>query len=365
MQSNGTGIYVHIPFCRFRCDYCAFITYTDKDHLIDDYVNACVEQLAREVAHLDTPADTLYLGGGTPSRLSADQVSAIVHAASLSDGSEVSIECNPEDVSADLLLGYRLAGVTRASFGVQSTSARVLESLGRPESPVSLQFLASAVASSGLQSWNIDLIYGASAETFEDFQVSVETVLSLTPAPPHLSAYALTVEAGTPLSRTPERHPDEDRQADRYEWLTKRLGAAGFDFEEISSWALPGHTCRHHERYWSGGNYLGIGAGAHGHRDGHRYWNTVSPERYISMIGSGDSPIAGEEFVQGQRQVFEMESLLLRTASGVDWDALDHEALAHKSGRHVLIERKGDRAVLTIEGRLLANQVILCLKSSC
>ncbi len=364
MDSGGTGIYVHIPFCRFRCDYCAFITYTDRDHLIDDYVTACVEQMAREVARLDVPADTLYLGGGTPSRLTAEQVAAIVDAASLATGAEVSIECNPEDVSADLLLGYRQAGVTRASFGVQSTATRVLESLGRPESPVSLQFLAHAVGASQLQSWNIDLIYGAEAETSEDFRTSVEAVLALSPVLPHLSAYALTVEAGTPLSRAPDRFPDEDLQADRYEWLTARLEAEGYEFEEISSWALPGHTCRHHQRYWSGGNYLGIGAGAHGHLSGHRYWNTVSPERYISMISNGASAIAGEEFVDGPRQVFETESLLLRTATGVAWEALDHEALAILSERGPLIQRRDDRAVLTVAGRLLANRVILCLKSS-
>ena len=364
MDSEGTGIYVHIPFCRFRCDYCAFITYTDRDHLIDDYVTACVEQLAREVARLEVQADTLYLGGGTPSRLTAEQVAAIVDAASLGIGAEVSIECNPEDVSAEVLLGFRHAGVTRASFGVQSTAARVLKSLGRPESPVSLQSLSTSVASSGLESWNVDLIYGARAESFDDFQRSVEAVLSLSPAPPHLSAYALTIEAGTPLSRAPDRYPDEDLQADRYEWLTKRLDAAGFEFEEISSWALPGHACRHHHRYWSGGNYLGVGAGAHGHMDGHRYWNTVSPERFIAMVSDGIAPIAGEEFVEGDRQVFETESLLLRTAYGVAWEAIDHEALALKSESRALIERQGDRAVLTVEGRLLANQVILCLQSS-
>jgi oxygen-independent coproporphyrinogen-3 oxidase len=357
-QHDRLGVYVHIPFCRYRCDYCAFITFTDRDHLTNAYVDACVAQLRQERPDYFPPV-TLYFGGGTPSKLSPEQVGVIVRAADLVEGAEVSLECNPDDVTSDLLKGYVDAGVTRTSFGVQSTSPRALQQLGRPSPEQSVEDLAAAVQASGLPSWNIDLIYGAAGETAEEFRSTLDRIVAL--RPPHLSAYALTVEPGTPLSRTPERFPNEDHQADRYEELNEVLGVSGYGFEEISSWSQPGHECLHHDIYWTGGNYLGIGAGAHGHHNGRRYWNSVSPERYIEAIESGGSPVVGEEHLGAEAQALELLTLSLRTAHGVPWEAIDHEKLQDLGSLRDLVERRGDRAVLTVAGRLVANTVVQCL----
>ena len=352
------GAYVHIPFCRYRCDYCAFITFTDKDHLINDYVAACVRQLQQQSSSRPL-LSTLYLGGGTPSRLSPDHVAALVAAAGIEANAEVSMECNPEDIDAALLASYVGAGITRASFGLQSTSPRALQQLGRPEPRVRVEEIAEFVARSGLKSWNLDLIYGAAGESLAEFAETVERVLLL--QPPHLSIYALTVEPGTPLARTPERFPNEDHQADCYEWLSSRLDRSGYHVEEISSWSQPGHECIHHDIYWTGGDYLGIGAGAHGYEQGRRYWNTVSPERYIEAMASGATPIAGDEQLSSSRQLLERAALQLRTARGVHWDALNHEQLEALGSKVPLVERCGDRAVLTVAGRLLCNAVSRCL----
>ncbi len=357
-QHVRLGAYVHIPFCRYRCDYCAFVTFTNRDHLVDAYVDACVRQLERETAEC-SPLATLYLGGGTPSTLSPSHVGAIVQAARLAPGAEVSIECNPDDVSEALLSGYVEAGITRASFGVQSTSARTLQQLGRPSPQQSIEDLGHAVAKSGLSSWNLDLIYGAAGESAKEFSATLDQVLGL--RPPHVSAYALTVEPGTPLSRTPERFPNDDHQANRYEFLNGRLTSLGYGFEEISSWSLPEHQCIHHDIYWTGGNYLGIGAGAHGHSSGRRYWNSVSPERYIEAIEDGASPVVGEEVLDAPTRALERLTLLLRTAHGVPWDAIDHEKLQNLGSKRPLVARQEDRAVLTVAGRLVANTVVQCL----
>ena len=358
-DTGRLGVYVHIPFCRYRCDYCAFITFTDRDHLVDAYVDACVAQLRRERTDHVSPV-TLYFGGGTPSTLSADHIRRMVEAANLAEGAEVSIECNPDDVTRDLLKAYADAGVTRASFGVQSTSPRALKQLGRPSPAQSVEDLADAVQAAQLLSWNIDLIYGAAGETAEEFRATLNRIVAL--RPPHVSAYALTVEPGTPLSRTPERFPNEDHQADRYEELNEVLSEAGYAFEEISSWSQPGHECLHHDLYWTGGNYLGIGAGAHGHLNGRRYWNSVSPERYLEAVSSGRSPVVGEERLEPKARVHELLTLSLRTAHGVAWDDIDHDALNDLGAAVDLIERRGDRAVLTVAGRLVANTVVQCLR---
>ena len=352
------GAYVHIPFCRYRCDYCAFITFTDRDHLIGAYVDACMLQLQQESA-THPPLHTLYFGGGTPSRLTPEQVGKLIKSATLQPGAEVSIECNPDDVSVELLRGYVEAGVTRASFGVQSTSTRALQQLGRPTPALSVEELAEVVRECGRASWNLDLIYGAAGETPAEFGATLGRILAL--RPPHLSAYALTVEPGTPLARTPERYPNEDHQADRYEYLSEQLSSAGYVFEEISSWSLPGHECLHHDLYWTGGNYLGIGAGAHGHDNGRRYWNSVSPERYIEAVQTGRSPVAGEELLDEQTIALEQLTLLLRTAHGVPWEGIDHDKLRDLGAERALIERRENRAVLTIAGRLVANTIVQCL----
>jgi len=347
------GIYVHVPFCRHRCDYCAFATYTDRDHLMEAYAAACVTELRRAVEEEGlAPATSVFVGGGTPSRLPADLLVSVLEAVPVAPGAEVTVECNPEDVTAALLGAYRSAGVTRISLGVQSTVGHVLEGLGRRHGPDHVVDAAALVAGAGFASWNMDLILGGAGETDADWARTLSDVLGLDSPPPHVSAYALTVEPGTPLDRAPDRHPDDDVQAGRYEETDRVLSAAGYRWEEISNWARPGHECRHNRLYWDQGDYRGIGSAAHSHRSGRRWWNVRTPDRYVALVGAGADPTAADEVLDGPRRRFEALALALRTSSGVPSTALpDHPDLDG------LVERSAGRAVLTVRGRLLANAV--------
>jgi putative oxygen-independent coproporphyrinogen III oxidase len=347
------GAYVHIPFCRFRCDYCAFATYTDRDHLMESYAESCVAEIEWAAAHESLPpATSVFFGGGTPSRLPAERLIEILAAIPRTDDAEVTVECNPEDVSVGRLAAYRSGGVTRISLGVQSTVSHVLEGLGRRHGSAQAFEAAALVAEAGFTSWNLDLIMGGSGESDADWEQSLADILGLASPPPHLSAYSLTVEPGTPLAVDAGRHPDDDTQADRYEIADAMLEEAGYRWEEISNWSLPGHECRHNGLYWDQGDYRGIGSAAHSHRDGRRWWNVRTPDRYVALMTAGTSPLGGEEKLDAGQRRFERAALQLRTRGGVPSSELpSHPDLDG------LVERVAGRAVLTVRGRLMANAV--------
>jgi putative oxygen-independent coproporphyrinogen III oxidase len=347
------GVYVHIPFCRFRCDYCAFATYTDRDHLMEAYAAACITEVERALsAEGIPPATSVFFGGGTPSRLDAELLVSILDAIPRSTGAEVTVECNPEDAEPERLAAYRQAGVTRISLGVQSTVPHVLKGLGRRHGHDTVARAAEAVAGAGLESWGMDLIIGGAGETDGDWERSLHDVLGLASAPPHISAYSLTVEPGTPLATQPDRHPDEDVQARRYEVADQILAAAGYGWDEISNWSLPGHACRHNRLYWDQGDYRGIGSAAHSHRDGRRWWNVRTPDRFVKEIEAGRSAIAGEELLTSEQRGFEGLALGLRTRDGVPANSLPDDP-----DLEGLVDRVDGRAVLTVRGRLLANAI--------
>ena len=347
------GVYVHIPFCRARCDYCAFATFTDRDHLMEAYAAACVVELTRARAEEALPpATSVFFGGGTPSRLPPDLLVAILDAVPRRPGAEVTVECNPEDAHPALLAAYRAAGVTRISLGVQSTVPHVLAGLGRRHGTARAVEAARAVAEAGFESWNMDLIIGGSGETDADWSRSLGDVLGLESPPPHLSAYSLTVEPGTPLAAAPDRHPDDDVQAGRYEEADRVLVDHGYRWEEISNWAKPGHRCRHNGLYWDQGDYRGIGSAAHSHARGRRWWNVRTPDRYVAAIEAGHPVLSGEEVLTDEQRRFEALALALRTPAGVPLACLpDRPDLVG------LVDRSTGRAVLTVRGRLLANAV--------
>ena len=349
----GFGVYVHVPFCRRRCDYCAFATYTDRDPLMGRYVDACVAEVRRAVDGGELPpATSVFVGGGTPSRLPAEELCRVLAAIPVAPGAEVTVECNPEDADPARFAAYRDAGVTRLSFGVQSTVPRVLAALGRRHGPEAVERAVELTGAAGFPTFNVDLIFGAVGETAEDWARTLGAVLSLRPAPPHVSAYALTVEPGTPLAADRARHPDDDVQADRYEAVDAVLTAAGYRWEEVSNWALPGHGCRHNRLYWAEGDYRGIGSAAHSHRRGRRWWNVRTPARYVAAIEAGRSAVAGEEVLDARARAREALMLSLRTPAGVPERSLPD--LPELEG---LVERRDGRAVLTVRGRLLANLV--------
>jgi len=345
------GVYIHIPFCRHRCDYCAFATWTDRDHLIGDYLDALRDDISR--AALD-PVTSVFVGGGTPTRVPAEELAAVLTTIPLAPGAEVTVECNPDDVTVELMQTYASAGVNRVSIGVQSMVPSVLASLGRTHVPANVVRAVEAVRAAGMPTFNLDIIYGGAGETLDDWRSTLEGVLAL--SPPHVSAYALTIEAGTPLAEDSSRHPDDDDLADKYELADDLLTAAGLTNYEVSNWALPGHECRHNILYWRQGNYRGFGSAAHSHHDGHRWWNVRTPERYIAAVTAGESTEAAGETLDEETRRIEGLQLALRMRDGVPSSALDVDDLDG------LVDSDGQRVRLTRRGRLLANEVSLRLR---
>jgi oxygen-independent coproporphyrinogen-3 oxidase len=360
-----TGVYVHIPFCAARCGYCDFATWTDRAHLIDDYVDACVRDVVQRSL---APVDTVFFGGGTPSLLAAAQLTRILDVIPRSPDAEVTVECNPDSVDLPKFQAYVDAGVNRVSFGVQSMRPHVLLALGRTHDPDNVARAVDAARAAGIDRYNLDLIYGTPGETVDDWSTTLDAALALGPG--HVSAYALTVEAGTPLGKAvaagERAAPDDDDQATKYELADDRLTAAGLPWYEVSNWARPGDECRHNLLYWQGGEYTAVGCAAHGYTRGRRWWNVRTPERYVDAIASGRSAEAGDELLDDDARVGEATVLELRTAAGIKLplpaadpsrvvSCLDDLAAAG------LLERTDDgtqeRAVLTRRGRLLGNEV--------
>ena len=350
-------MYVHIPFCASRCDYCDFATWTDRDHLVDAYVDACVRDLAQHQAGGMAAATSVFFGGGTPSLLAADRLVRILDAIERIPGAEVTVECNPDSVDAAKLGAYRAGGVNRLSFGVQSMVPHVLASLGRTHDPANVERAVHLARSAGFERINLDLIYGTPGEEPADWQRSLDGAVAL--GVTHVSAYALTVEPATALGRRVAAGapaPDDDVQADDYLRADVVLGSAGLEWYEVSNWAVPGEECRHNELYWSGGEYAAIGCAAHGHTDCRRWWNVRTPERYIAAVESGASARAGEEQLDEMTRAEEAFALALRTRRG---------AVAHPDAVSVvadltnqeLLEQHDERLVLTVRGRLLASDV--------
>jgi coproporphyrinogen III oxidase-like Fe-S oxidoreductase len=321
------GVYVHVPFCAHRCDYCAFATYADRDHLMEEYVDAVITEIEWAKSDGLALATSVFFGGGTPSRLTPEQLLAILAAIPRTDDAEVTVECNPEDASLERLLAYRAGGVNRMSFGVQSTQPAVLADLGRRHGTMAHVEVANAVVEAGFTTWNMDLIVGSCAESINDVQHTLDDLLGMTNAPPHISCYALTPEPGTPLGDDPLRHPDEDDTADAV--------------------------------YWDQDDYVGFGSAAHSHAHGRRFWNVRTPDRYIAMVREGTRPLGGEETLDDVTQRFERDSLALRTSRGVPLEAFDSlDEIAH------LVRVRDGQVTLAKNGRLLANQVIVRLKSA-
>jgi putative oxygen-independent coproporphyrinogen III oxidase len=345
------GVYIHIPFCRHRCDYCAFATWTDRDHVIDDYLDALRADIERAAL---PPVTSVFVGGGTPTRVPARALAAVLASVPVVEGAEVTVECNPDDVTEEMIRTYAAAGVNRVSIGVQSMVPSVLASLGRTHVPDNVRRAVDAVRAANLPTFNLDIIYGGAGETLDDWRSTLAGVLALDP--PHVSAYALTIEAGTPLADDPSRHPDDDDLADKYELADDMLTAAGLVNYEVSNWARPGHECRHNVLYWQQGNYRGFGSAAHSHADGRRWWNVRTPERYIAAVADGESTEAAGETLDAETRRIEGLQLALRMNDGVPVSALDIEGLEG------LVVADGQRVRLTRNGRLMANEVSLRLR---
>ncbi len=371
------GVYVHVPFCATRCGYCDFNTYTAAELgpgvTRESFADQAIEEirLARKVLGAAArPAATVFFGGGTPTLLPPGDLGAILAAIGgefgLVPGAEVTAEANPETVDQPALAELRASGFTRISIGMQSAVSHVLRvldrkhELGRPEKCVSW------ARSAGFEHVSLDLIYGTPGESDEDWGRSVRGAVSA--GPDHISAYALIVEQGTRLAARIGRGelaaPDDDAMADRYLAADELLAAAGLHWYEISNWAAsPDAMSRHNLLYWTGGDWWGIGPGAHSHVAGTRWWNVRHPAAYAARIAAGTSPGQAREILTAPERRTERIMLLTRLATGCPLAELSPAgraaaAAAVQDGLAEPAAHAGGRVVLTASGRLLADAVI-------
>ena len=373
LADPGFGVYVHIPFCAHRCHYCDFNTYEGLDALHAPYIDALIADIHRSTVPPTVPATSVFFGGGTPTLLPAADLARVLDAVRTKVGiapdAEVTVEANPETVDERYFGSLLAAGFNRVSIGVQSLAPTVLEALGRTHSAARAVATIRAAHSAGFEDVNADLIYGSPWENEEDWQRSLQGVMAAEPE--HVSAYALTVETGTPLAtmvatgRIPDVDPDV--QAARHAVADAYLNGAGYERYEISNWARPGHACAHNLVYWSAGEYLGFGAGAHGYLGGSRYWNTRLPRDFIAASADGLTTRAGEESLDDDERAGEALMLGLRLASGIELDAFrgrfDATSLESRHSRiealigRGLLERSDNHLRLTPRGTMLANEV--------
>ena len=370
------GVYVHVPFCRVRCGYCDFNTYTAQElgpapgASRTSYAEAAVAEirLARRVlGDRDVPVSTVFLGGGTPTLLPPADLGAVLRAVDselgLVPGAEVTTESNPDSVSREDLERLREAGYTRISFGMQSAVPRVLATLDRTHDPERVPHVVGWARSAGFEQVSLDLIYGTPGESPADWATSVDAALAA--GPDHVSAYALIVEDGTALARQVRRGelpmPDDDDLADKYQLADDRLSAAGLGWYEVSNWARDeASRCRHNVLYWTGADWWGVGPGAHSHVGGVRWWNVRHPAAYAQRLADGSSPAHAREVLDDETRRVERVLLEIRLRDGLPVDVLDEAGNAAVPGLvdRGLLVTEGDRLVLTGPGRLLADGVV-------
>lgn len=372
------GVYVHVPFCRVRCGYCDFNTYTASELRgvrRDDYAGHAVREIEWAATVLDRsgvprrPVSTVFFGGGTPTMLPASDLAMILRAIDdtwgILPGAEVTTEANPDSVDASSLQTLREGGFNRISYGMQSAVPHVLATLDRTHDPLRVPVVVDLAKQQGLDV-SLDLIYSTPGESLTDWRTSLDAAIAC--EPDHVSAYSLIVEDGTAMGRMVARGelpaPDDDLAADMYELADQVLGDAGYSWYEVSNWARgDAHASRHNLSYWKGHDWWGVGPGAHSAVAGTRWWNVKHPAAYANRVLSGESPAAGREVIDDETRYVERLLLAARVRGELATSEIRQEARGRVAG---LIARglvDGSAAVrgridLTLQGRLLADAVV-------
>jgi putative oxygen-independent coproporphyrinogen III oxidase len=376
LSERRLGVYVHVPFCRVRCGYCDFNTYTATElgggASQASYADTAIREIDLLAGVLEgaPAADTVFFGGGTPTLLPSGDLVRVLGAVrdrfGLAEAAEVTTEANPDSVTPESLAALREGGFTRVSFGMQSAVPSVLAVLDRTHDPERVPQVVAWAREAGFEQISLDLIYGTPGETLDDWRRSLDAALAC--APDHVSAYSLIVEDGTALARQVRSGvlpmPDEDDLADKYLLADEVLGSDGLGWYEVSNWARDagsiegGARCRHNELYWTSQNWLGIGPGAHAHIGGVRWWNVKHPTAYAARLAAGESPSHAREVLDADTQRVERVLLEVRLRDGLPIAVLDDPTRADRAVRDGLATLEGDRLVLTLRGRLLADAVV-------
>jgi len=377
-EQRDFGVYLHVPFCRVRCGYCDFNTYTaDEIRGVkqSDFADHAIAEVALAARVLNAsglparPASTVFFGGGTPTLLPADDLARMLDAVrdtwGLAEGAEVTTEANPDSIDADGLERLAAVGFTRVSFGMQSAMPHVLRVLERTHDPANVPRRVVEARAAGL-GVSLDLIYGTPGESLDDWRASLEAALA--EQPDHISAYALIVEEGTKLARQIARGEvppvDDDAHAEAYELANAVLAERGYDWYEVSNWSRGvTHRSRHNRSYWTGQDWWGVGPGAHSHVGGVRWWNVKHPAAYADRLAHGLSPAAGRETLDAETRRVERVLLQSRLSEGLPMDALTPPGRREVAGliADELVEPAlalRGTIVLTLRGRLLADAVV-------
>jgi oxygen-independent coproporphyrinogen-3 oxidase len=372
------GVYVHVPFCRVRCGYCDFNTYTASELRgvrRDDYAGHALAEIRFAASVLERsgvparPVSTVFFGGGTPTMLPASDLVMILDAIrttwGILPGAEITTEANPDSVDADALHALAEGGFTRVSFGMQSAVPHVLRTLDRTHDPERVPLVVDAARAEGLDV-SLDLIYSTPGESLDDWRRSLDAAIGY--GPDHVSAYSLIVEDGTAMGRAVSRGelpaPDDDLAADMYELADEVLADAGYGWYEVSNWARGDeHASRHNLSYWKGHDWWGVGPGAHSAVAGTRWWNVKHPAAYAGRVLEGVSPAAGRETLDAETRYVERVLLAARVRGELGTAELRPEArerVAGLIGRGLVDGRAAlaGRIELTRSGRLLADAVV-------
>ena len=322
------GLYVHIPFCKSRCIYCGFYSTTMHD-VQGRYVDALIRELEIRSDYLRERAHTIYIGGGTPSTLTPDNLHRLSkalcnHADVDADDFEFTVECNPDDVNRDFAETLVACGVTRVSMGVQSFSDKRLRFLHRRHNADNAIFAVRALRNAGIKNISIDLMFGFPNETMDDLEHDISHAIRLDVE--HISAYSLQYEEGTPLYRMLEegvvREIDEDLSRSMYERLCYRLESADYEHYEISNFARPGFRSRHNSNYWKERPYLGLGAAAHSYDGQSRQWNVSDVLGYMdSILNEGKEAVEDSEVLDEQLKYNDLITTALRTCEGISLES--------------------------------------------
>ena len=372
------AFYIHIPYCVKRCGYCDFNTYTPSELKIatrlsevsNSYIDLLLLEIKQAKAQVGSAfVPSIFFGGGTPSLMEPSDIGRVIDQIKqefvLNSDAEVTMECNPDTVSKDNLAAFREVGVNRVSFGMQSAVPHVLATLDRTHNPENLLQVTTWAKEVGFSEISVDLIYGTPGETLDDWQKSIDAALSLPIT--HISAYALIIEEGTKLAAQIKRGEvapvDDDLAAEKYLLADKEFTSAGFQWYELSNWAKPDSLSKHNLAYWLGENWWGAGPGAHSHLNGKRFWNVKHPNLYKEKIQSNLSPIADSEVLEEMQIASEKLMLSLRLPSGVEKESLNQDQISElsdyvESGHLDLLNWNQGRATLTLEGRLIADQIL-------
>ena len=375
-MANTIGIYIHIPFCKSKCDYCDFYSLAGQEEQMDRYQKALLTHLRSFASRLKGwVVDTIYFGGGTPSyygdKRLRELLSLIQRLCTISRQAEITVECNPDSVDPRSMARLRRAGVNRISLGMQSADGQQLRCLHRVHSPRQVIQAVSDIRQAKIDNLSLDLIYGLPGQTMADWEDTLEKALDLDPE--HLSCYGLKVEQNTPLARQVEAGlalPDEDLQADLYLRTVDLLRQRGYRQYEISNFAKPGKESRHNLKYWLGREYVGFGPGAHSYFQGHRYAYPRDLEGYIQAITAGAAQVEDVQPVPPPEQAREYLLLRMRTVRGIEeWEyrrkfGLNFEPIARRLEffeDHRWAEQTDHRWHFTPQGFLLSNALILDL----